>query len=115
MCVNVLRFRQRRFRPNCEVAEGLRDQFELCTSRRRSTPAPHPAQPQRTRSAAAAEAATFAAKGLATTSAIESPQSGVARGTATVTRWRDREIVKRALATILRRQPSAIAGEDSVK
>jgi hypothetical protein len=54
-------------------------------------------------------------KGLATTSVIESPQSGVARGTATVTRWRDREIVERALATILRRQPSAIAGEGSVK
>jgi hypothetical protein len=33
-------------------------------------------------------------KGLATTTVIESPQSGVARGTATVTRWRDREIVE---------------------
>jgi hypothetical protein len=75
----------------------------------------HEVLPRRNVHLAAAEAATFAAKGLATTSTIESPQSGVTRGTATVTRWRDREIVERALATILRRQPSAIAGEGSVK
>ena len=79
-------------------------------------------------------------KCLATTNVIESPQSGVARRTANVTRWRDREMVERwvasawllkeknfrkidghrdlwALATILGRQPlvQPIAGEASVK
>jgi hypothetical protein len=79
-------------------------------------------------------------KCLATANVIESPQSGVARRTANVTRWRDREIVERwvasawllkeknfrkidghrdlwALATILGRQPlvQLIAGEARVK
>jgi len=79
-------------------------------------------------------------KCLATTNVIESPQSGVARRTANVTRWRDRGMVERwiasawllkeknfrkidghrdlwALATILGRQPlvQPIAGEASVK
>jgi hypothetical protein len=80
-------------------------------------------------------------KCLATANVIESPQSGVARRTANVTRWRDREMVERwvasawllkeknfrkkidgyrdlwALATILGRQPlvQPIAGEASVK
>jgi hypothetical protein len=38
-------------------------------------------------------------KCLATTNMIESPQSGVARRTATVTRWRDREMVERWVAS----------------
>lgn len=79
-------------------------------------------------------------KCLATTNVIESPQSSVARRTANVTQWRDREMVERwvasawllkeknfrkidghrdlwALATILGRQPlvQPIAGEASVK
>ena len=79
-------------------------------------------------------------KCLAKTNVIESPQSGVARRTANVTRWRDREVVERwvawawllkeknfrkidghrdlwALATILGRQPlvQPIAGEANVK
>ena len=79
-------------------------------------------------------------KCLAKTNVIESPQSGVERRTANVTRWRDREMVERwvasarllkeknfreidgpsgsgALATILGRQPldQPIAGEANVK
>jgi hypothetical protein len=79
-------------------------------------------------------------KCLAKTNVIESPQSGVERRRANVTRWRDREMVERwvasawllqeknfskidghrdlwALATILGRQPlvQPIAGEANVK
>ena len=36
---------------------------------------------------------------LPTTNVIESPQSGVARRTANVTRWRDREMVERWVAS----------------
>jgi hypothetical protein len=79
-------------------------------------------------------------KCLSTANVIESPQSGVARRTANVTRWRDREMVERwvatawllkeknfrkingyqdlwALATILERQPlvQPIGGDVSVK
>jgi hypothetical protein len=38
-------------------------------------------------------------KCLATANVIESPQSGVARRTANVTRWRDREMVERWVAS----------------
>jgi len=38
-------------------------------------------------------------KCLATTNVIESPHSGVARRTANVTRWRDREMVERWVAS----------------
>ena len=38
-------------------------------------------------------------KCLATTNVIESPQSGVARRTANATRWRDREMVERWVAS----------------
>ena len=79
-------------------------------------------------------------KCLAKTNVTESPQSGVERRTGNVTRWRDREMVERwvasawllkeknfrkidghrdlwALATILGRQPlvQPIAGEANVK
>ena len=76
-------------------------------------------------------------KCLATTNVIESPQSGVARRTANVTRWRDQEMVQRwvasawllterhfrkidghkdlwALATILGRQPQALQSQEQV-
>jgi hypothetical protein len=76
-------------------------------------------------------------KFLATTNVIESPQSGVARRTANVTRWRDPEMVERwvasawlltedkfrkidghrdlwALATILGRQPQVQQSQEKI-
>jgi len=76
-------------------------------------------------------------KCLATTNVIESPQSGVARRTANVTRWRDQEMVQRwvasawlltekhfrkidghrdlwALAAILGRQPQALQSQEKI-
>src|ERR1700752_1960258 len=76
-------------------------------------------------------------KCLATTNVIESPQGGVARRTANVTRWRDQEMVQRwvasawlltekhfrkidghrdlwALATILGRQPQVQQSQEQV-
>ena len=76
-------------------------------------------------------------KCLATTNVIESPQSGVARRTANVTRWRDPEMVERwvasawlltedkfrkidghrdlwALATILGRQPQVQQSQEKI-
>jgi hypothetical protein len=38
-------------------------------------------------------------KCLATTNVLDSPQSGVARHTANITRWRDREVLERWVAS----------------
>jgi hypothetical protein len=58
----------------------------------------HEVLPRRDVHLAAAEAATLPYKCLAKTNVIESPQSGVARRTANVTRWCDREMVERWVA-----------------